>query len=88
MTTFGFAAAGCQGPWQFLIRHGRIAAYERYRSSNRAEFCRSPPRLVPDSEPGGRLVDDFHFVKGERMPRQWSLVSTVGAHSVPLGGRR
>ena len=36
------------GLWRFIARHGRMAAYEWYRSWSRAEFCRSLQKLVPE----------------------------------------
>jgi hypothetical protein len=86
MTTFRFTEARKPGVRQFVICHCQMVHSERYRSWSREAFCRSPQRVVPDVELGGRFVDDFHFVKGERMPGQWPFVSDVGAHSVPLGG--
>lgn len=49
------------GLWKFLLKYPSMSGYEVYRSLNRAEFCRSLQKLVPDIreddlEPGGAGV--------------------------------
>jgi L-2-hydroxyglutarate oxidase len=49
------------GLWRFLARYPSLCTYELWRSVNKAEFCRSLQRLVPEVEerhlrPGGAGV--------------------------------
>lgn len=90
------------GLWRFIARHGRMAAYEWYRSWSRAEFCRSLQKLVPEVQPtdlvrggagvraqamrsDGRLVDDFHFVKGDRILHVVNAPSPAATASLAIG---
>lgn len=90
------------GLWKFVVRHGRMAAYEWYRSCSRAEFCRSLQKLVPEVRPDdlvaggagvraqamradGRLVDDFHFEKGENILHVVNAPSPAATASLAIG---
>jgi L-2-hydroxyglutarate oxidase len=90
------------GLWRFIARHGRMAAYEWYRSWSRAEFCRSLQKLVPEVQshdlvaggagvraqamnPDGSLVDDFQFVKGDRILHVVNAPSPAATASLAIG---
>jgi L-2-hydroxyglutarate oxidase len=97
-------AVAYPGLWRFVVRHGRMAAYEWYRSWSRAEFCRSLQRLVPEVQPDdlipgtagvraqamrsdGRFVDDFHFVRGDRILHVVNAPSPAATASLAIGER-
>ena len=72
------------GLWRFLARHPRMCGYEIYRSFNRAEFCRSLRKLVPeiaagDLAPGGAGVRAQAMSRDGRFVEDFEFVRGPGA---------